>query len=534
MVVFSGTVQSDFLKFIPSELDNKVKLIDFAAADFESLRSNLISYTKANFPLDYSNFAESDFGILLIELMAAIGHIQSHKSDYLANENFIGTARERSSVSKLLELIGVRMKGPTSAVANAEITFTPTVNATSSLEVGVANRTVSITSPQDGGSLTYTLYKVNPDGTVDLAADATSNNLEFNFESKDSGEVVTITSGVLQEGALVVESGVFQSVDAIKNVKLSQSPYVEKSVQVFITGTPATQGAYKEEDNIYFASGPSDKVFQITTDEAFRASVLFGDNSMGMSPAVGDTYSVSYRVGGGSRGNIAESFINATIAGLTNKDEDVTTVIQNSSLATGGADAESISRAKRYAPYKFRSQDRLVTLTDYKAFTNSFTSNYGSTGKATATVRKAFSSANVIDIFILEKASNLQLRKATPEYKRQLLEAMEDKRMITDQPVIVDGLIRTLDVQMTLTLDRNFEVNEPGIISRARSFALAYFNVDNTEFGEAFHPQDLVRSLLQEESQIRFAEIDNIDNPVRVGFNEIIQLNNLTIKAEYI
>jgi len=33
MVAFSGTVQSDYLKFLPTELDNKVKLIDFAAAD---------------------------------------------------------------------------------------------------------------------------------------------------------------------------------------------------------------------------------------------------------------------------------------------------------------------------------------------------------------------------------------------------------------------------------------------------------------------------------------------------------------------
>ena len=81
MVAFSGTVQSDFLKNIPSELDNKQKLIDFSASDFESIRANLIKYVKANFPLDYNNFEGSDFGVLLIELMAAVGHIQSNKSD---------------------------------------------------------------------------------------------------------------------------------------------------------------------------------------------------------------------------------------------------------------------------------------------------------------------------------------------------------------------------------------------------------------------------------------------------------------------
>ena len=84
----------------------------------ESLRQNLIDYIKATFPLDYNNFESSDFGMLLLEMMAAVGHIQSNKSDYLANENYIGTARSRDSVKKLLELIGVRMKGPISAAAN--------------------------------------------------------------------------------------------------------------------------------------------------------------------------------------------------------------------------------------------------------------------------------------------------------------------------------------------------------------------------------------------------------------------------------
>tara|TARA_R110002124_G_scaffold248464_1_gene413612 strand:- start:1915 stop:3528 length:1614 start_codon:yes stop_codon:yes gene_type:complete len=537
MVVFSGTVQSDFLKFLPSNLDNKEKLIDFAASDFTTLRNNLISYTKATFPLDYGNFSESDFGMLLIELMAAVGHIQSHKSDYLANESFIRTARERASVKKLLELVGVRMKGPISAVAQSQITFNAPVNNCSSLTVGQASRTFTVNSPEDGGVLTYTLYKVNSNGTVDL--DNNSNDLVFQFSPISLNDEVTVTSSVLMEGSLVIESGTFQSVDAIKNVALTQFPYVEKSAQVFVNGSVATAGIYKEESNIYFASGATDKIFQVTTDGSFKASILFGDNTIGMAPAVGDSYEISYRVGGGTRGNLSESYINAPIQGIASngtpaQNETANGNIQNNSLATGGADAESIGKAKRYAPLTFRSQDRLVTLPDYKAFANTFVSNYGSTGKATASVRRAFSSANTIDVFILEKASNTQLRSATPEYKKQLLEAIVLKKMLTDAPVIVDGLIRTLDLQVTLTLDRKFEFKEPQIVSKVKSLILSYFHVDNTDFAQAFHPQDLVKSVLQEESQVRFLTVDNINDPITVAFNEIIQLNNFTIRTEYV
>ena len=535
MVVFSGTVESDFLKLLPSDLDDKEKLIDFSASDFESLRQNLIDYIKATFPLDYNNFESSDFGMLLLEMMAAVGHIQSNKSDFLANENYIGTARSRDSVKRLLEVIGVRMKGPISAAANASLTYTiGSVSDPSSLTVSAADRVISITSPEDNGSISYTLYKVNNNGTVDLT-DPTE-DLEFSV-SDSGGGTVQVTNAVLLEGALVVETGTFTSPSQIKTVNLSRSPYVERSAQVYLTGSTDTEGVYKEEENIYFASGGTDKVFQVTTDENFKASILFGDDSIGKSPSIGDNYVITYRVGGGSRGNIAEGVINSQIQGTSvsaSNTETVTLTVENTSLATGGRDAESVAQAKRYAPLFFRTQNRLLTLEDFKAFANTFASNYGSTGKATATVRRAFSSANIIDLFVLERASNTQLRRATQEYKRQLLEAVESQKMLTDEVVVVDGLIRTLDLVITLNVDEKFRRNESIIIQSARDSILNYMNFDNTDFGEPFVPQDLIRVLLKDETNIRYAEVDNVDSSIKVGFNEIIQLNNLAIKVEYV
>lgn len=540
MVAFSGTVESDFLKLIPSELDNKQKLIDYSASDFETIRATLLKYVRATFPLDYNNFESSDFGVLLMEMMAAVGHIQSNKSDYLANENFIGTARSRDSVKRLLEVIGIRMKGPISAAANASITYSVgSVTSPSSVTIPAASRVITISSPEDGGTLTYTLYKVNSNGTVDLTV--ASEDLQFDVTA--TGGIVQITDAVLLEGALVSESGTFTSPEAAKSISLSQFPYVEKSAQVYLTGDPTTEGIYKEEENVYFASGQADKVFQITTDEQFRASVLFGDDSIGKSPAIGDAYIVTYRVGGGTRGNIAESVINAQTTlnstgsdstGDPGTDSDLTATIENTSLATGGRDAESVDQAKRYAPLYFRTQDRLVTLQDFKAFANSFASNYGSTGKATATVRRAFSSANIVDLFVLERASNSQLRRATQEYKRQLLTAVESKKMLTDEVVVVDGLVRTLDLVVTITLDEKFRRSEGQLIQSARRSILNYMDIDNTDFSEPFVPQDLIRILLMDETNIRYAEVANVEKPIKVGFNEIIQLNNLAIRVEYV
>jgi hypothetical protein len=530
---FDGTVKSDFLKFLPNELESKERFIDFTSSDFVSLRNNLLRYVRANFPRDYTNFNESDFGILLVELMAAVGHIQSHKADYLANENFLRTARERSSVKKLMELIGIRMKGPIAAAANAQLSFTPAGANVSGLELGVNQRTINVTSPLDGGALSYTLYKVKSDGSIDL--ENTNTSLDFVFEETDNP---VISSAILLEGALVVERGTFRSPNVVKTVRLSQSPYIEKSAQVFIEGDSATQGIYTEEESIYFASSFDDKVYQVVSNDSGNATVVFGDNLVGKTPAVGDSYTILYRVGGGSRGNIPESYINALVEGTSRvvnstNAPGVTVTVENISQGTGGAEAESIARVKRYGPLRFRSQNRLVTLKDYVGFANRFASNYGSTGKATASVRKAYSSANNIDIFVLEKASSTQLRQATQEYKRQLLEAIAPLKMLTDEPIIVDGLIRTVDLDITIKLEKRFRRQQNVLLTTVSNIVRRFMSIDNREFGVPLNPQDIIRSILKN-PKIRFATVDNIEGQINAEFNEIIQLNNVSVRAELI
>jgi hypothetical protein len=137
-------------------------------------------------------------------------------------------------------------------------------------------------------------------------------------------------------------------------------------------------------------------------------------------------------------------------------------------------------------------------------------------------------------LFVLERASNNQLRRATQEYKRQLIEAIDPKKMLTDEIVVVDGLIRTLDLVVTINLDEKFRRSESQLIQSARRSILNYMNIDNTDFSEPFVPQDLVRVLLEDDTNIRYAQVDNIEKPIKVGFNEIIQLNNLVIRVEYV
>lgn len=533
-MVFNGTVESDLLKLVKVDDIDKQDLINFAATDFLSLRKALVDYIKAVYPLDYNYFAESDLGMMLVELVAYMGHVLSYKADYLANENYLKTARSRQSVKKLLQLIGIRMKGPIAAAADARLTFpqNPGWQNTSKVVITPQNRVISISSPEDGLPLTYTVYKVNADGNIDF--DNGTGSIEILNSEKSSDTV--LTNLVLLEGSLVVETGNFADTEILKSINLQQGPIIEGSVQVFIEGTTTTSGIYKQVENLFFASGPSDKVYQLISNDNYGGTVVFGDNNTSKGPNVGDAYTVQYRVGGGTRGNIINSLINAgiTVSFETGENtSNITATIENISKGTGGADAETIEHAKRYAPLYFRTQNRLVTLQDYKAFVNSFITSYGSIGKATASTRRAYSSANIIDVYVLEKASDVQLKKSTPEYKRQIIEAINEIKMLTDEVVVVDGLIRSIDLIITVRLDEKYKVQENTIKTIIGNTVINHFNVDKNDFGKEFNPSDLMHSIFTI-PQVRFATIDNVQEVIKMNFNEIAQLNNFTINIIYV
>ena len=520
--MFNGTIQSDFLK-IPSLNDSqKTDLIDFAATDFVTIREALVNYIKATYPLDYQNFSESDLGMMLIEVVSYMGAVMSLKADMLANENFIATARNRNNVKKLLELIGVRMKGPIGSSANATLTLN-SVATNSRIALSQANRTITSLSPEDGGPLNFTIYKI-VNGSLD--SPITNGGIVLTVEESDNNTSTVWSNLVMLEGSLAVQTGTFLGTESIKKIPLTASPVIEGSVQIFINAEDLSlSGSWSQVDSLYFSSGLQN-IFEVQYNDNYEATIVFGDGRMGNIAPAGATYTVFYRVGGGTRGNINSSIINTSVS-LT---DGSTGVVQNISMATGGRDAETVEHAKLYAPLTFKRQDRLVTIEDYSVFANTFIGITGSTAKARAAIREAYSSANIIDLYILQVASNLQLQQATVAFKKEMLDAIEPKKMLTDEVIIVDGLVRTLDLIISIRIDKKLLPKEEEIKGKVRLKLQNYFNVDNMDFGKALVLADISREIFSV-PEVRFSTVDNLVDDIQVDFNEIIQLNNFTINV---
>jgi len=542
---FSGTVDSDFMKVGKIPENNKSSLVNFAAVDFESIKSSLLDYINAVYPEDFNNFYESELGIMLVELVSYMGAITSFKADALANECFVGTVKNRINLAKLLQLVGISMKGPGSAAAKGRLKWAGTTNPTnaqvSSITIPNSSRTVTVTSPEDGAPTSYTLYKLDSNNVIENIKNNSDSLVLYGATDSDNGgtgELSSVYTGLaLVEGAFVVEQGIFGGTELVKSITLGQGPVIEKSVRVFLESVDAAvgdaTGPYLQVDKLFSASGATDKIFEVVYDGDYNATIIFGDGAGSQNPPQNGTYTVSYRVGGGVRGNLVKEAINVVLIAKDGDENNTQWRLENMTVMAGGTDAETAADAKRFGPYTFKSQDRLVTLEDYISFGNRFYSSVGSKGKVTAVTREGFSSANIIDLFVLEKATALQLQKASPTYKKDLLDSIEEKKMLTDLVVVNDGLVRTLDLTITLRIDKEYREIEESIKRKVSNQILAFFGVDNMEFDKDFLKVELERKIFQL-SEVRFATIDNIPDVVAVDHNEIIQLNNFSLDILYL
>ena len=117
-----------------------------------------------------------------------------------------------------------------------------------------------------------------------------------------------------------------------------------------------------KRDLVTDSQDQNDCVVEMETDGT--AFLRFGDGQYGNRPESGSHFSVLYRVGNGSTGNIGAE----TLAHIVTENPHIAGVA-NPLPAQGGAQPERIEEARRNAPVAFRTQDRAVTMDDYAEMT---------------------------------------------------------------------------------------------------------------------------------------------------------------------
>ena len=144
----------------------------------------------------------------------------------------------------------------------------------------------------------------------------------------------------------------------------------------------------------------------------------------------------------------------------------------------------------------------------------------------------------MIDLYLVSYANEVdgvrsQMERASIAFKHELLEYLNQYKMITDEITIVDGLIRTLDLKATLYLDKVFKPYEDNVKRIASTKVLSFFDISSRNFGERIRVDELNR-LLFEIPEVRFSKLTNLTDDIKLDINEIIQLNNVEFTVEYV
>jgi hypothetical protein len=379
--------------------------INYSALDFDTLKAEIIQYIKENYPDEQNDFLETNTGIMIIDILSYIGDVLSYRADFLANENYLSTARTKKAIIRLLELTNYRLGRQSASIGDVACTLVQadqqllTISGALTKDIIISSeddRTSISTEDDAGEALTFEIYKSAEDLTSSVIIPA--------------GTVIGNTiNAIMIEGGSTVDRFIADINNAPnQSFPLSEQNALDTTLIVTVNGV-----LYTRVDNLAYENGAT-RAYVVTYDENNNAELQFGDNVFGAIPPKGAEIVAFYRYGGGKRGNIIKGNLNVAqsfvIDGRT-----VTIQFTNSTATTGGSDEETITHAKNYAPKAFKTQVRAVTGEDYSVFASGYTDGTnGSIAKAIATLRPylALYAGNIGSFSIDQSNNNIRLRIA--------------------------------------------------------------------------------------------------------------------------
>lgn len=506
----------------PYDTSNLVKTPDLVSVnytnqDFWSMKARLIDYIKEKFGESFNDFVESDLAIMLIENWAFIADTLSFKMDQIANEVFIDTVTEVDNAFRLAMLVGFKPQPPIGATAMWSATISNALDTDLIIETP---QQIDITT--DEGSRTIELYP------------ADSNNEPV------IGESIIITSGQFINSNIVgVEGRTYTQVaggtgEIGQSVGLNESPVIANSIRVMVDGI--------EWENVdYFTDSQPRREFRVEYDPNYSAFVMFGNNRAGLIPSIGSTIEITYRVGGGTAGNIVTGVVevqrNFLVPGF---DFRVPVSFTNYTRGRHGYVGDGIDQIKDKLGPWLRTQNRVVAGADYEAYANQYTTDYhGQIGKAKASLRLHGCAGNVVDLFILALDFEDSLIEASNELKVALQEDLENYKMITDIVCIKDGVVVGVDIAVDVTVDKFYRKFEDELRERVERRILNFFSLNNWDYGKTLKSVDLIKELA-DIKEIRSVDVDfqtedaeNSGEVVTTKYYEIVRPTTYEINFVY-
>tara|TARA_Y100000992_G_scaffold100968_1_gene65479 strand:- start:10634 stop:12505 length:1872 start_codon:yes stop_codon:yes gene_type:complete len=472
-------------------MSTKSSLINTTDLDFNDIAENLKSYLKGQTIFKDYDFEGSNINVL-VDMMAYASHIGALNTNIAASEMFLDSAQIRKNVVSRAKDLGFVPASEKTSSAVVDIKASNIRNADQTIPTEndmILPRGHNFTTVYDGVSYNF----VCVDSVTPIR-----DNMDFTYSN------VNISQGQYSTDQYIFDNQIKNAKFVLSNARVDKS-----TLEVSVNSDGSTSKYTLSTDVSTITS--STKVFYTQENEEGFIEIYFGDGVLGQGLLDGDQISVTYIIVDDIHADGAKSFTMAdAINGFTN------VLITTSTPANGGAEKESIDSIKFKATKFYTSQNRLVTLNDYKAKVSEY---YPNADAVAVWGGEDNDPPQYGKVFISLKPQNSDYLSEIE--KSEVQGKLNQLNMLTVRPEIVDAEI----VKILITSIFKYNENET-TLSKGELEALVkntIVNFDNTNlnnFDSIFRHSNLVKSIDDTDTSI----ISNITN-IRLKKKKTITLN---------
>ena len=393
--------------------------LDISELDFENIKSSLKRFLSNQTQFKDYDFEGSSMAVLL-DLLAYNTHYLAYNANFVANEMFMDTAQLRSSVASLAKLVGYTPNSARAPIADLKLVINDATGSTVTIPAGT-----KFSSSIDG--LTYTFVTIG----------------DHVVQPVDG--VYTAQSLNVYEGTYVSYNYTFDSSDIDQRFLIPSDRADSTTIKVAVqnSASDVTTATYNKATSITELNGDS-KVYFLQEAEDGQYEIYFGDGVIGKKLTDGNIISISYVVTNKTEANGATSFsLSGSISGFT----DVTITVNSS--AQGGAEPESLQSIKTSSANFYASQDRAVTVEDYKTKTKQLYANVQSVSAWGGEDNDVPFYGRVYISILPTSGSNL-----TESTKSRIITDLKKYSVASVTPVIVDPEITNIILRSSIKFDQ--------------------------------------------------------------------------------
>ena len=451
----------------------KSSQINVTDLDFEDIGDNLKAYLQGQDKLKDYNFEGSTMSVL-IDLLAYASHIGAVNTNIAGSELFLDSAQIRKNVVSRAKDLGFVPATEQCASAIVDIAIRNVRNADGTYP------TIGEMQLERGNQFECSFDGINYQFVVPNTVKPTQNGTTYTYSS------VPLVQGTYATDQFVFDSQIGNPKFVLSNVRVDSSRI---EVRVNSGGTESAYTQATDVSNIKTTT----KVYYIQENEDGFREIYFGDGTLGVALKDGDVITVTYIIVDTIHCNGVKNF--SQVTSINGYSDSTITVTSN---AAGGAEKEDIDSIKFKATKFYTSQNRLVTLNDYKAKVKEY---YPNADAVAVWGGEDNDPPQYGKVFLAIKPLNSDYLSGSE--KTAIKNKLNTLNMLTVRPEIVDAEIVKILLSTTFKYNEQSTTLSQGELETVVTNAIRDYDTSSlTNFDAVFRHSNLVKQIDESNSAI--------------------------------